>query len=332
MSKKLVILTTHFGTNFSGGSTATCEIFSRIERNFDEVIVVGNELGQNPFNSINFLNYNSWWQALKILRDIDTEDTVFYGDFYNSILYVWLNIPFYFTYHDNWPEIETTSIRNRIRSLFYTNVYKQIFKNAITVFTVSDFKSLFVKKCNEQVHLVRNGFNRANGLEFRDEQIRILMVGNIDNRKYRLALPLFRLLEKERSFNISIDIYGNIIDDRLADKINKFSFVNLKGFHNSVPYKRYKLLLHTSLMENLSIVFCESIYNGLPILGFDVGGAKEIVSSNTGVLIAAYKIETMKVELLKMLAGPPKVKHDITDLDEYSWDKASMIYLNEMVG
>ena len=140
MSKKLVILTTHFGTDFSGGSTATCEVFSRIERNFEQVIVVGSELGQIPFNSIKFLKYDSWRHVLKILRDIDKNGTIFYGDFYNSIFYVWLNIPFYFTYHDNWPELQSTSIKNRFKSIFYTNIYNHIFKNATTVFTVSDFK------------------------------------------------------------------------------------------------------------------------------------------------------------------------------------------------
>ena len=193
MSKKLVILTTHFGTDFSGGSTATCEIFSRIEEKFKEVIVVGTKLGQSPFKSAEFLSYKSWWHATKIIKDMDTNNTIFYGDFYNTIIYVWLKIPFYFTYHDNWPELGKTSFKNKIRSLFYTNIYKQIFKHAIAVFTVSALKTLFVKKYNEQVHLVRNGFNIANGLSFGTERKEILMVGNIDDsyevmQQHNLAL------------------------------------------------------------------------------------------------------------------------------------------------
>lgn len=331
MKKKLVILTTHFGTDFSGGSTATCEIFARIEENFKEVIVVGNELGQFPLNSVKYLNYKSWWHAAKIIKDMDVEDTIFYGDFYNTIIYVWLKIPFYFTYHDNWPELGATSVKNRFRSLFYTNIYKQIFKHAISVFTVSALKTLFVKKYNKQVHLVRNGFNRANGLSFSTERKEILMVGNIDDRKYKLALPLFHLLEKEKAHDISIHIYGNIIDNRLAEKLDAFSFVKLKGFIKLVPYKRYKLLLHTSMMENMPIVFCESIYHRLPILGFDVGGAIEIVSFNLGVLIPPYQINTMKDELLKMLTNPSKPEWDIAILDEYSWDRASEKYLKQIV-
>ena len=331
MSKKLVILTTHFGTDFSGGSTATCEIFSRIEGEFEKVIVVGNMLGQFPFNSVEFLNYKSWWHAAKIIKNLRTDDAVFYGDFYNAIIYVWLNIPFYFTYHDNWPELGKTSIKSRIRSLFYTNIYKQIFRNAIAVFTVSAFKTLYVKKYNEQVHLVRNGFKKADRLSIRAARRGILMVGNIDDRKYRLALPLFRMLESEKFHDISIDVYGNIIDHRLAEKINMFSFVNLKGFSNYIPYQRYKLLLHTSLMENLPIVYCEAIYNKLPVLGFKVGGANEIVTSNLGVLIVPYQIDAMKEELLIMISNQSKPERDIKILDEYSWDKASVKYMKQIV-
>ena len=66
-AKRLVILTTHFGTNFSGGSTATCEIFSRLEDEFSEVIVVGTELGEHPFRQLQFLPYQNWIEAILIL-------------------------------------------------------------------------------------------------------------------------------------------------------------------------------------------------------------------------------------------------------------------------
>ncbi|MEM1137563.1 MAG: hypothetical protein AAGI07_17110, partial [Bacteroidota bacterium] len=75
--KRLVILTTHFGTNFSGGSTATCEIFSRIEDEFKEIIVVGTQLGAHPFTSLKFFKYKSWLQALLILKKLKAKDAIF---------------------------------------------------------------------------------------------------------------------------------------------------------------------------------------------------------------------------------------------------------------
>ena len=67
MSEKkisLVIVTTHFGTNFSGGSTATCEIFSRFQNEFETIYVVGTELGEHPLQKIIFKKYRNWAQAI----------------------------------------------------------------------------------------------------------------------------------------------------------------------------------------------------------------------------------------------------------------------------
>ena len=331
MIKTLVILTTHFGTNFSGGSTATCEIFSRLEANFKEVIVIGNKLGLHPFKSVKFINYTSWRHAIKIVKDIKSERTIFYGDFYNAIIFVWLKIPFFFTYHDNWPELGTTSFQNGIRSTFYTNIYKQIFKHAIAVFSVSAFKSAFIRKFSKQVHLIRNGFNMTVKTHFEEAHSDILMVGTIDDRKYRLAIPLFRLLQKEKNNNLSIDIYGNVEDQKLRNKLNSFPFVTLKSFSEYIPYQSYKILLHTSLMENLPMVYCEAIYHGIPVIGFDVGGASEIVTSITGVLIPPYHIDKMKEELLKLIVNPKKPADGNKISKEFSWGKASTDYLKQMV-
>ena len=330
MIKTLVILTTHFGTNFSGGSTATCEIFSRIEGNFKEVIVIGNKLGKHPFSSVKFINYSSWGNALNIIKGLENEHTIFYGDFYNAIFFVWLKIPFYFTYHDNWPELGTTSVQNSYRSLYYSSIYKQIFQHARAIFTVSSFKAAFIGKYTKQVHLIRNGFSMSEKITQKEDRKDIIMVGTIDDRKYRLAIPLFRLLQKEKQNDLSIDIYGNNEDRDLGNKLNEFPFVHLKGFSKSVPYYHYKILLHTSLMENLPMVYCEAIYCGLPVLGFDVGGASEIVTPNTGVLITQYDIETMKESLLRMRSNHVEIQCDNKLLDEYSWEKTSINYLKHM--
>ena len=331
MIKTLVILTTHFGTNFSGGSTATCEIFSRLEKNFKEVIVVCNKLGQHSFSSAKFVNYSSWTDAMNIVKSLNSEHTIFYGDFYNAIIFVLLKIPFFFTYHDNWPELRTTSIQNGFRSLYYTNIYKQIFRNASTVFTVSAFKAEFIGKYTKQVRLIRNGFNITKRPAIVKERRDIIMVGTVDDRKYRLAIPLFKLLHKGKENGLSIDIYGKIADQSLAKRLSNFPFVQIKGFSKSIPYHHYGVLLHTSLMENLPLVYCEAIYHGLRIVGFDVGGAREIVNSKVGVLIAPYQLETMLESLLKLRSKSAKIEYSGEVPAEYSWDMASQNYLRYMV-
>ena len=325
MSKKLVILTTHFGTNFSGGSSATCEIFSRIESHFSEIIVIGTQLGQHPFQNLKFIPYRNWTEARQLLKERNGSESIFYGDFYNAVIFTTLKIPFYFTYHDNWPELRHTSLKNRFRSIYYSTIYKRIFKHAELVFTVSAFRIPYIKRYNKNVCLVRNGINSKRPEKVYNKKKDVLMVGAIDDRKYRLAIKLFERMD--RRDNISIEIYGNELDKKIGRALSKFPFVKLRGFSPEIPYSNYKLLLHTSVMENLSMVICEAIYNGIPVLAFDVGGSKEVVTPGNGVLVPPYQINMMAESLYKLMSNGAMDGTDTGILKEYSWEKASSKYL-----
>jgi len=325
MSKKLVILTTHFGTNFSGGSTATCEIFSRIESHFDEIIVIGTQLGQHPFQSLKFIPYRSWSEARQLIKEWDVSESIFYGDFYNAVIFTTLNIPYYFTYHDNWPELGRTSLKNRVRSIYYSTIYNRIFKHAEAVFTVSAFRIPYIKRYNKNVCLIRNGINSKSPEKVDDKKKDILMVGTVDDRKYRLAIKLFERMGHRD--NISVEIFGNEQDKKLGRALSRFPFVKLKGFSHEIPYANYKLLLHTSMMENLSMVICEAIYSGVPVLAFDVGGSKEVVTPGNGVLVPPYQINIMAENLYKLLSDGALDGIDTGILREYTWEKASSEYL-----
>ena len=210
MKKELVILTTHFGTNFSGGSTATCEIFKPMEMEFDKIHVVGNQLGDHLFNDLNFIEYKNWFHLRSILKKFSDDSTIFYGDFYNSLIFTTLNKPFFFTYHDNWPELGRFGIKNKFLSILYTSAYIFIFKKAAKVFTVSNFKLNFVKKYTSNFSLIRNGFrNHTQSNAKPVVSKKILMVGNIDSRKYKLAIPLLKKLLIYS--NVEVEVYLSLI-------------------------------------------------------------------------------------------------------------------------
>lgn len=321
---KLVILTTHFGKNFSGGSTVTCEVLQRIENEFSEIEVFCTEAGHHDFSKITFHIYSTWFGGLKKLILHDNTNTVYYGDFYNSILYVLSGKFFYFTYHDNWPELGKTSLMNKIKSLYFSSIYKAIFKKARHIVSVSAYKDKYIKNFNKNVTLIRNGFqlHKQPG-DIKKAPDKIIMVGSIDRRKYAMAVNLFSLINHS---NWSIDIYGRILDKKLADQLKKFNFVNLKGFEESIPYSNYSLLLHTSLMENLPIVFCEAIANNLPVICFDVGGCHEIINTKNGILIKPYEIVTMYDQIENYMFGDLTFEVDQSLIESYSWDKAASAY------
>ena len=328
--RQLVILTTHFGTNFSGGSTATCELFSRIQHEFERIVVVGTELGKHPFEKLEFQRYRNWFHATRLLKGLRSDTTLFYGDFYNAFLFGRARLPFYFTYHDNWPEMAALSFKSRLKSLFYTRAYRYVFKKARFVFLVSESKQGFVKPFTDRFEVVKNGFTRHDKVPSEDSSPKVLMVGSIDQRKYELSLKLFKRLPAD--FNTPIHIYGHIKNQKIANELKQYAFVSLMGFHEQVNYSHYSLLLHTSFMENLPLVFCEALDQDVPVLAFDVGGSSEIVTEDNGRLIPAYDLGQMQTVLLGMLSKKLVFSLDKAILQEHSWEKSANRYRQILLG
>ena len=325
--KKLVILTTHFGYNFSGGSDATIEVFSRIQHRFSRVIAIGTALGEHPFENFEFRHSGNWLQTIRLIRQLSDDRTIFYGDFYNSFLFILAGVKCYFTYHDNWPEQGVLGGKEKLKSLLYTTIYKWILRRSETSFTVSQFKSAFVNKHSKKSYVIPNGFKKPiNTLKpvTVANTNKVLMLGNIDQRKYAMAVKLFKQLR--HADDLQIDIYGHQLDTNLVRELEKFPFVALKGYSHAVPFNEYKLLLHTSVSESFGMIYCESAYHEIPVLSFDVGAASEIVKPENGVLISPFDILSMQHNLKDMLSRQFHVKKEL--VDQFSWDKAADQYAN----
>lgn len=317
----LVILSTNFGTDFSGGSRATCEVFNRVQHHFSHIVFVGSRVGTHSIKHFTFHRTKNWIHTLTVLNKLRNNCDIFYGDFYDSFLLGLVGVKYVFTYHDNWPELEKLNFRHRIYGLFYRAVYGYVFKHAYRLITVSNFKKTSMKSLTSQpVEVIYNGL-KFNNVK-KAERSGILMVGNIDQRKYKLAIELFDTLSNEE---IQVDIYGHLLDKRVCDDLERLSFVNLKGFVEDVPYHRYQLLLHTSYIESFGMVFLEAINQGTPVIAFDCGGASEIVEEKNGVLIRPYDIQSMARSILGMRKNP--IEADAESVSSFSWEKTASAYL-----
>ncbi|XOV94962.1 MAG: glycosyltransferase family 4 protein [Bacteroidota bacterium] len=319
----IVIVSTNFGTNFSGGSTVTAEVFARIQDDFKQIVFVGSQVGEHAVRNLIFIQSRNWIKTYFLLRKLKKTHTLFYGDFYDSFLLALARTNYVFTYHDNWPELAGLGLRQYFHSLFYNPIYSYIFRNAAKLTTVSEYKKqLIAKQTATKVKVIPNGFNQIDGAKKETGKSGILMVGNIDQRKYKLAIELFNTIDL--TDNLRIDIYGHIVDPQVAKHLKKFPFVTLKGFNKEIPYSSYQFLLHTSFIESFGMVFLEAISQGLPVLAFDRGGAKEIISEGNGVLITPYEIDSMRDTLFQLLNYPKK--SDPTTVIKYSWEKATESY------
>lgn len=331
---RLVVLTDNFGLNFSGGAIATCRIFEPIQNDFSEVIVIGKQLGEHPFRHLRFLPYENQKEAIQHIRDLEQEgNVVFYGDFYMAVYFALTNVPFYFTYHDNWPEQKAYGWKNYFWSLYYLPLYQLIFRKAAWVFTVSNFKLSFIQQYTTKVSVVRNGINsvltKKHPLTIPvDKPAKIIMLGNIDDRKFGWALSLFKLIKKKRDkLNFSIDIYGTEQDKSLARRLAAFEFVQLKGFHSDIRFDDYHLSLCTSKIENLSIAVCEALLNYTPVISFDVGGLHEVIRhEQNGCLIKAGDINAFYETLKKVLDGKINFRFDQSHLEDFDWEVAAAAY------
>ena len=325
--KRLVILTTHFGYNFSGGSDATIEVFSRLQHRFSRVVAIGTVLGEHPFENFEFHYSGNWLQTIRLIKQLSDGHTIFYGDFYNSFLFILAGVKCYFTYHDNWPEQRILGGKEQLKSLFYTAIYKWILRRSEASFTVSQFKAAFVSRYSKKSYVIPNGFKKPTNAAkpvnvTRANTGKVLMLGNVDQRKYAMAVKLFRQLDNPD--DLQIDIYGHQIDANLARELTKFPFVVLKGYAHTVPFNEYKLLLHTSVSESFGMIYCESAYHEIPVLSFNVGAASEIVKPENGVLVNPFDIQSMQHNLKDMLNRQFHVRKEL--VDRFSWDRAADQY------
>ena len=88
----------------------------------------------------------------------------------------------------------------------------------------------------------------------------ILMVGNVDSRKYN---NLLKLLDNKKYSKYVFVIYGKIIDKNIAFKLSKYSNIVLKGMVSRIPYEEFAIHFSCSKAENLPLSLFEALKNNL---------------------------------------------------------------------
>lgn len=331
--KNLIFYGEKFGLEFSGGCIATCRIFEEVQHAFNRVVVISKELGNHHIDNLQHIPCEDMNEAVKILSRINPNENIFYGDFFDALALVTADVPFYFTYHDNWPEQMFLSTTDKERAPVYMTIYEQIFRKAEKVFTVSQHKKTYIEKYTDKISLIRNGINhevRKQTYEsYKGGTLKILMTGNVDVRKYMKAVPLFEALLKE-DLDIRVDVYGLENDKLVASYLADFHFVKIKGYHSEIPFEEYDMYLSTSFIENLSIAVVEALKNHLPVVCFDVGGLNEVVNEQNGIIVSPYEIGLMKKAIIDIYNANISFSFNNESLQEFDWKIAGKQFLEEI--
>lgn len=332
--KTLLLVVENFGLDFSGGSTATARVAEYFEEAFRDLKVLCVRKGKHNLGKTKFIYYDDVSELPSMLDKHSDANTIALGDFHYAYPLVRKNIPYFFVYHDNWPELNRFDLFTKEEGQKTIDKYGEIFANAVEVFSVTDYKIPFISNYNNHATVIRNGFSQALTKKAQKKlsngNLTVLMAGNIDKRKYTKAIPLFKKLNDLDSDGIQIHIYGSVKDESIKEQLDKFDFVAVKGFVDNIRYDTYDVLLNTSLVENLSLSVVDALANHTPVFSFDVGGIREVVNESNGKIIADFDVEWMATSLIEFKNEEVNFPFDRTDLERFDWQKSALKMLRIM--
>lgn len=327
--KRLVILTKNYGYNFTGATMATQQFVKCWSQKFEEVIVYTLHEGERFKQDNIFVNVFSQMPFLvAALRSAEKEkyDTIYYSDDHFGFLLALLGKKYFHTYHGNWPDAAKISLKFWLKSFYFRPLYYLTLKNAVYIINVSYYMKKFTDTINKNSTVIRNGMDfKLDNHQERKHPNTCLMVGNVDQRKYKYCVALARILQAKKS-SIKIDIYGKILDHNVADELGKFENVRLMGMVRNIPYQSYDVFLNLSIIENLSISVCEAIANHVPVICFDVGGLGEVVKNGlTGYVVPNKNMNQLYDAIVKTLRHPIHVDDSV--LSDFKWDCSADKYV-----
>jgi len=166
-------------------------------------------------------------------------------------------------------------IVSKFRNIKFTSVSKYNIERILS-------RSFFIK----DVGLVYNGIEKSiNNLEFNDEKttFNIVFIGNISPQKgVKVLIEAFKLLGEDSNYRLFI--YGKKVDSLFYKEIlsliqdnSKITLV-LNEHNKDIIFKDKNLLiLPSKSLESFGQVLIEAMSYGIPVLGSDGLGIKEVI-------------------------------------------------------
>lgn len=325
---ELMVLTKNYGKDFTGATTSTfnlIQIWTRL--GIDVTVVTMNIVGPQN-NNIKIIKLKNYLSLLCYIKNNKTK--VWYSDDHFGVFLALGKCNYIHTYHGNWPTaLFGNGFKYFIKGLILMNLYIITIKKSFYCSTVSEKALTFVRKYNSNSGVIRNGLNivpneLVGKITFK-KPLHIIMVGNIDKRKYENLIKVLKENTLTKDINFNIDIYGRIIDRNIEKQLEKLPFVKVKGFSKNVPYTNYDLFLSLSSAENLSIALVEAIASGIPVLGLKVGGMEEVVTNgDNGFLIT--NTQTVFCFLNEKIFNTQLLFNNKDCINDFNWENSAIRY------
>lgn len=192
-----------------------------------------------------------------------------------------------------------TSKTGYIKSAFFKIIEKLFsFKTSIYI-TINNEDYLYSKENFNKNSLIYkiNGV----GLKFikkykknnnRDKKIKKILV-IAAYKKEKGYFEILKVAQMIKKFRIYIDCYGfgNFKKFHQIKKKNNISNISFKKFDKNLEdkIKNYSLLLHLSKREGLPVSIMQSLYNGLPVICYNIRGNNDLIKNGyNGFFVNSY--------------------------------------------
>lgn len=333
---RIVVLTKNYGKNVTGATLATHTFIHFWAKSSDVTAII--VLAQHLFkfdedSKIHIVQYSSRYKIPKLLHQYDDKDTIFYSDDHYGGFLADSGVKYVHTYHGNWPDARWLNVEYFLKSFYFIPKYAKTIKAASKVVNVSNYMRKFTDRYNKNSVTIRNGVDGAKitviQKKANQKSHKCLMLGNVDSRKYGLLPALVEEIQKNH-LELSIDVYGRIVDQKLAGKLKQYKEVKLYGFvpFSEIDLSQYAFLLSTSTRENLPISIVEILKSQLPVLAVAAGGIPEVIDQTSGRLLDASNMKKNVEIIQQVINGEIQFTFDNKSLDEFDWKKSSKKYLS----
>lgn len=332
--KKMLVITKQYG-DYTGATVSTQKIIQKASEVYDVTVVTLRKSNYLNIENVHIKVLQNVFSIVKFANNFskNNSDVVGYSDDHLGIIFKLIHISYIHTYHGNWPQVRWVSLSFFMKSFIFIPLYKATIRNADYLVNVSNYMGVsFSNKYNKKNKVIYNGVNHVgeNKPSIANKS-RFIMVGNVDKRKYGNLINILNKSKKE-NWQIEIDIYGKIINEKISKQLNEFRNISLLGNVSQIEFNQYKALICTSKSENLPLSIVEGLESGIPVVSFDTGGISEVVDCTNGILIEQNDIQRFYETLINF--DEKNFKVDSMKIKNiFDWQFASNEYLKlfEMV-
>ena len=225
-------------------------------------------------------------------------------------------VPFVLTEHWSFYHKED-GMAYKNASFFFRYWTKKILQNASYVLPVSRHLGNVLTKIypNPHLQIVNNVVNTAlfhYQKKGKKDVFRFLHVSSLDPIKNVPGIiNAFREVLKSRN-DVELYIVGGKQEeiDRMANLPSQIIMVSNMPYAKVADYmKSADCFVLFSFSENQPCVILEALSCGVPVISSDVGGVKEIINSNNGILVSSRNEKQLAAAMYQMVENTEKYDH-----------------------